>query len=378
MIRRVLAPTIAFAIGLSGMAQADEGGMAFQKARPNDGPSIMFDLPNGTQGPFWPPSELVDANGDFVVVGLLLVEDETGIHPVPGSALVSKNTVPPLDDQGVEDFSNMLGAPYNIIRPLDLSPGSPDLNIEVYTLSAGPTIGDFGGRGPRIPGEGDSAYNLNMLPPTCPELFPTDDQAGTYKMAGYPLTKAPIWGTRGDQVVYDVHSGMAVPADVPEQDIDDRPYDRPVTLGEWLRARGRVKITLTQFDSQAGGYTHARFEMRFRRLMPNSIYTAWGVRASAFLGALPSPLGFPNVVVTNSRGRGRLEVELKNPFPDRNGPLGLDRVLGIGFAYHPDYMNWGACFGRIGAGVDINGAFNTFANGTQDITPFITVEPIDG
>jgi hypothetical protein len=139
--------------------------------------TIVRRLPNTTQGPLWPPSELVDRDGNFIVVGQVLTEVAPGVVvPVPSSAaLVSKDTVPPLDATGKEDFSNPLGAPHRVLRRLDLRPGGKDLKMELYAASFGPPAGNFGGTS-RVPREGDSRYNLNSLGTVCADLFPTTAQ----------------------------------------------------------------------------------------------------------------------------------------------------------------------------------------------------------
>ena len=72
--------------------------------RPN-GPSITLNIPGSTQGPLWPPSEVLDKDGNFVVIGNILRDTGGGvIKIVPGAALVSAETVPPLDRNGREDF----------------------------------------------------------------------------------------------------------------------------------------------------------------------------------------------------------------------------------------------------------------------------------
>src|SRR5690349_3038110 len=83
----------------------------------DDAPSVTIDLPNATQGPVWPPSAMVDKDGNFVVIGLVLKQfGPSTVVPAPNQAvIVSKETTPPLKD-GVEDPSNWFGAPYKVIR----------------------------------------------------------------------------------------------------------------------------------------------------------------------------------------------------------------------------------------------------------------------
>ena len=126
-------------------------------------------LTNSTQGPLWPPSEVLDKDGNFVLVGNVIKEVAPGQNSLEWDAvIVSKDTVPPLDSSGREDYSNPLGAPYKIVRSLDLRKGSEDLDMELYSVSFGPYMGDFGG-GPRMPKLGESKYNLNGAETSCPE-----------------------------------------------------------------------------------------------------------------------------------------------------------------------------------------------------------------
>jgi hypothetical protein len=352
-----------------------------------DGPSFTHHFVVSTQGPPWPPSEVTDANGDFVVVGDILTEVAPGqVIGIPGAALVSKDTVPPLDANGREDFSNPMGAPYQVIRHLDLSRGSNDLKIELYTNSFGPSVGNFGG-GPRIPRQGENRYNLNMLPATCPDFFPTQIQETSYTLPSFPLHLAPVWGFSGDQVSYEVDSGDAYtprwgsgsqcpPDGCLGEDIVNHRRQQPITLGEYMRQRGRMKVTLTRFDPRLDAYTHARFEITLDNLLPSSMYTVWGVRLrTLLLGVPPNPLRFPNVVITDRKGAGKVSYEVRNPFPDAQGPQALLRLLAVGVAFHPDFQNWGGCFGRIGAGVDISGGLLAFGDNFS-LTDLVTKEPI--
>lgn len=351
--------------------------------------SIVRDLPNSTQGPLWPPSEIVNQNGDFIVVGTGLIETAPGVVvPMPNQALlVSKETVPPLDGDGKEDFSNPLGAPYQVIRPLDLSANSPDLNMPLHTVSYGPFDGEFGG-GPRIPALTESSYNLNMARPSCTEVFPTESQRFTYVRPSFPLQESPINGFQGDQVAYDIDTGQAFDPETAsgpgcgegcpgENDVDQR-NQTTITLGDWLKAKGKVKISLTHYNHEVDAYTAARFDLDFKNLLPNAVYTVWAVRTNAVMPPpherLPTPLGVPNVFVSNDLGKGHLSVELANPFPDPMHDVSGNRIIGLAVVYHSDYQNWGACPAHFGPGIDVHQVFNSSIDGTMDITDFITVD----
>ncbi len=353
----------------------------------DEAPSLERRLLPITQAPLWPPSEILDQNGDFLVIGQVLTEIAPGvIVPIPNqAALVSKETVPPLDSRGVEDYTNVLGAPYRVIRHLDLRPGSPDLDLQLYTVSFGPFEGSFSG-GPRMPMEGESPYNLNSSPPLCPELFPTPSQRLTFKRPSFPLHATPIAGFQGDQVAYDVvtgtpydprtASGPGCGTGCSGENPADVRRTTPVTLGEYLKAKGEVKVTLSQYNSEIGAYTAARFDFSFKHLLPNSVYTIWAVRANMMRPRpelrLPTPLGLPNIVVTDKEGTATFSTELPNPFPDpTTDDKGL-RVIGLSIGFHSDFQTWGACPTRLGPGADTHVIFNTLVNGTGELTTFIT------
>jgi hypothetical protein len=358
---------------LGNNAYADEGGV----------PVVKRKLVRTTQGPLWPPSTVTDQNGNFVVIGQVLTEIKPGnIAPVRGMALVSKDTVPPLDAQGKEDFSNFFGAPHKVLRPLDLTPGSEDLRIVLYTPSYGPTKGNFGGGG-RIPMDGESRYNLNAIPLPCPELFPTSSQAYTYKRQSFPLHQYPILGFQGDQVAYDIETGNTYDPKAKsgtgcgagcsgENSIDSR-LAEPITLGRWLEAKGEMKIALTRYDARVSAYTAARFDFKFHNLLPKSLYTLWAVRENVFSqGRMPGPFALPSAMITDENGNAEFSTELQNPFPDRLQDEGGVRLIGVEISYHPDYQNWGACPEKWGVGYRVLNWFDFLPDGTRDLSQFIT------
>lgn len=366
-------------------AQPSAGSAASNENQSQGGPSVTIELPVVTQGPFWPPSELVDKDGNFIVVGNIMTGIAPGIFvPVPNQAvLVSKETVPPLDANGVEDPDNWFGAAYKVIRPLDLRPGSPDLEIVLYSNSFGPVAGPHG-KAPRIPRAGESTYNLNGDLEVCKEVFPADSQRFNYTRPSFPLHKVPVLGFQGDQVAYDVNTGQpfdpqtATNCPFPncpgEDPVDERRED-PITLGEWLKAKGEVKITLTRFNQQLNAYTHARFDFELKNMLPNSLYTIWAIR----LRTLPAlgrrdidPLSVPNVIVTDANGKGEGSFEVRNPFPDPATDIRGRRIIGLSIVYHSDHQTWGACFDRFGPGVGAHAVFSTLGNGTVNMTDFIT------
>jgi|SRR5579872_3777245 len=356
---------------------------------------VHMRLGNTTQGPFWPPAAQVDENGDFILVGSVLTQIKPGvIVPVPHQAvIVSKDTVPPLNSEGKEDFSNLFGASYNVIRHLDLNPGSPDLNIVLHSVSWGPFEGDWGGGGPRMPRLGDSRYNLNSFHTrgiTSPEIFPSASQRKTYTRASFPLHKVPIPGFQGDQIAYDVDTGQpyapqlkngaaCFPDGCPGEDVVNFRREESITLGEWLKAEVWLTITLTNFKKGAvgGAYTAARFDVQAKHLLPNSIYAVMMIRASQFkpspLRKIPDTSVLPNIMVTDWQGSGRLSRIIPNPFPDPATDDASLRIVGIGIGFKPDFAVWGAYPFRLNPGADIHAQVTSFADGTStELTSFIT------
>ena len=383
-------------------------------------PRVTLELPNSTQGPPWPPSEMMDEDGNFIVVGFLIQNK----NPVPNqAAIVSKDTPPPLGPDGKEDF-NVLPSPgayftadYQVVRYLDLQPRSTDLDIVLYNASYGPRQGNFGG-GPRIPKEGDSRYNLNSIPPHNPNLFPLGPFETTYTQPRYPLHQAPIWGldannrlrsgfepgivvdppgetavarpiapalgSDGDETIVGtlnriaetidrlVYSSQPSPSVCGPMTFGERRH-KPITLRDWLRARGQATITLTRYDLAVSAYTAGRFDLVLSHLLPHAVYITFAIRQASFLPAthpyyrLPDPLGMPNVFVTDGQGNARVSYEMPNPFPDPNNDPKFLRVIGLAVSYKSDYQNWGGRNGLLGPGVGVHIAFNTFADGTFDL-----------
>ncbi len=357
--------------------------------------SVVIDLPVSTQA-FWPPGEVVDENGNFIVIGGLLKEVRPGvIQYVPHqAALVSKDSVPPLDANGVEDPDNFFGGAPKVIRKLNLRPGSPDLDMVLYSASFGPAAGPGGA--PRIPRAGESRFNLNKELVTCPEAFPTITQSTNYFRPSYPLHQVPILGFQGDGVAYDVETGEAhdpqnasnIPScaatGCPGEDAVDARRTKPITLGDWLKSKGKVKIELTR-PNRRGQFTHAKFSFELRDMLPNAVYTVWAARArqlpepGVWKRRPVDPLDVPNVLITDSNGRVSREFEVANPFPAAATDTRRMRIVALAVVYHSAFQNWGACFSPYGPGVDVHTVFQTLNSTPEipgtlpDLTNFVTV-----
>lgn len=353
--------------------------------------TLVRRLPNATQGPLWPPSDIVDRNGDYVLVGKVLKNvskkaSRGAVVPVPTSgALVSRHTAPPLGRHGREDFSDPFRSPYRVLRRLDLRAGSADLKMVLYANSYGPPMGDFGGAG-RIPREGDGRYNLNSMGIVCPDLFPSTSQKYAFTRERFPLHRVPVLSFRGDGIQYDVDTGQpfvprirsgseCFPSGCPGEDPTSFRDTSPITLGHWLAAEGTVKIKLRDFDQKQRAYTRARFEFKLRNLLPSSVYTFWAVRANSVKGQLPDPISIPNMQRSDGEGRIEMAYTEENPFPDPEGPDRGNRIIAVTVSFHADFQNWAACTSKLGPGVDTMTVFNTAADGTDDLTRFVTKAP---
>ncbi len=353
-------------------------------------PTMTMDLPVATQGPLWPPAEFVNEDGDFVLLGNGVGEVAPGvISMIPNQAiLVSKDTVPPLDENGREDFRNPFGAPYKVIKQLDLTPGSEDSKMVLYTNSYGPPEGDFGGAG-RIPREGESQYNLNSRN-ICRDLFPTSSQKFQYKQPSFPLHEAPLWGLQGGRQMafdpdtgdqYDPNLGSGSTCPMPgcsgENPVDDYPIKEAITLGRYIEGKGQMRMSLADYDEVAGGYTAANFNFRFKKLLPRSLYTIWALRSNFFhpgpMARVPDPITLSNVIRSDKYGNGRLSFKVDNPFPSHQTDDSGTRIIGIVVVYHSDQVSWSACPGRTGPGVETHTIFSTMTSGQQEVTDFVTV-----
>ena len=111
----------------------------------------------------------------------------------------------------------------------------------------------------------------------------------------------------------------------------------PLTLDDWLGARGRAKIQCTGEDS-------AQIRIKFRGLVPNALYTLWAFMDLPGGGIGLKPLGgVPNAIVSNAKGKGSFERILNFCPLDDDSPL-FDIVL----ALHTD----GSVFGAVPAMAD--------------------------
>ncbi|RRR99525.1 hypothetical protein [Glycomyces terrestris] len=255
----------------------------------------VLDLSVSTQGPAYPPSEIMDKDGNFVTIGRInRAADDGTVTPAWGSALVAA-------DSPLPPFGEL--APYRILRELT----ADDDGMELYTLP---------------------------LPLPCsnyPMLFAPEQRPDAHEVVrpSYPLHEVPI----------------------PDLRAADGPRRRdPITLGQWRRARGQLEVTTTG-DGRA-----AVFEFWFTGLIPDSVYTVMSLRQRDLDPAgptRPGPLGVPNVFIADAGGAAHYRAELPDPFPDPGLP-GANRVVNVVVLWMSYQQNYGGAIGHFGLGADIH------------------------
>jgi len=258
-----------------------------------------FDLSVTTQGPTYPPSEVMDKDGNFIVIGRVNRETANGVSTNWGQAIVTP-------DSPVPTFGDQL--PYEIVRELDLNTGSADLNKVLYTLPL------------PLP-----ANNYPIV--FAPEQLPNPEDLVTRSCAFHEATP-------------------------PDFRIEDGLREmQPVLLGDWIKARGQVTISLTNNGKSA------RFDVECENLIPDSLYTIMSLRETdldPIRGPTrPGPLGIPNVLITDKNGSGHLWAELPDPFPEKESP-NSNRVINIILLWMSTRMSNGGALGRHGLGGDVH------------------------
>lgn len=261
-----------------------------------------YELTVTTQGPIYPPSEVMDTEGNFVVVGWILERGPDGrLSRRWGNAIVSPDSeVPPLGQ----------AAPYTIVRRLDDELAPADRDIVLATL---------------------------------PTPLPTNN---------YHMVFAPEQMPDTSRIVRPSYPFHAVP--IPDVRKEDGPkLTEPVTLGQWMRARGAVEITIPS-DRRS-----AEFRCEFSGLIPDSLYTVMSLRdhdldpdGPAPGPTRPGPLGIPNVFVTDEHGAGRYRAVLPNPFPAPGA--GVNRIGNVILLWMSHQRSYGGAIGWFGLGGDVH------------------------
>lgn len=259
-------------------------------------PALPLALSPTTQGPLYPPSEVCDAAGNFVVVGRIC--DGAGL-PDWGGAIVSPRTQAPA--------FGAVGA-YDILRRFDPANLPDDLAEQVLWA---------------LP-----------LPLPC---------------NNYPMVFAPEQAPEAHRVMRPsrpLHAAYVADAR-PEDGLRPIP---PITLRDWLAARGSVSVSVTP-----DGH-NALFQMTFSGLVPHSVYTVMSLRQHDLRPQAPSrpgPLGIPNVVLSDAEGRARHEAVLPDPFPDPQRP-DANRIINVILLFMSTRASYGGAIGLHGLGGDIH------------------------
>ncbi|MDA8231331.1 MAG: hypothetical protein M0006_08330 [Magnetospirillum sp.] len=278
-----------------------------------------YDLALTTQGPTYPPSEIMNADGDFVVIGRINRGEGSKAFPGPGS-----NSI---DVHGAHGTGSGWGAAI-------VSPDSPV-----------PPFGDSAAY--RIVREFDwrnlSEDDRRMVLHTLPVPLPTNN----YAMQFAPEQSSPF--SMRPRPSYPLHA-----APIPDLRIEDglRRTD-PITLGDWVSARGSLDVSV------AADARSATFDMECSSLIPDSLYTVMSLRERDFdpLGPTrPGPLGIPNVMITNAHGEGRYRARLPNPFPlpEGRGRSERNRVVNVILLWMSYQMSHGGAIGLFGLGGDVH------------------------
>ena len=252
-----------------------------------------YSLAVTTQGPLYPPAEVVDAQGNFVVIGQISRQD--GIKW--GAAIVDKNSPLPAFGQAL---------PYTIIDELDTLTAEQLADISLYTLP--------------LP------LPLNNYPMVfAPEQRP---DAAEDRRPSVPLHEGHIADVRAA----------------------DGPRKLPlITLADWMRAQGELIVSLS------GDRRSARFDFSFKRLVPNSVYTVMSLREHDLATngpTRPGPLGIPNMFVTDGMGNAEYWAELPNPFPEAGEKS--NRVINVVVLFMSCRQSFGGAIGLYGLGGDIH------------------------
>ncbi|NUB04883.1 hypothetical protein FW320_01565 [Azospirillum sp. Vi22] len=290
--------------------------------------SRTYDLALTTQGPTYPPSEIMNEDGDFVVIGRINRGSErNGGEPVGNGALDVHRAHGTASEWGgaivspdspVPAFGT--NAPYRIVRALDWrNLSDQDQRMVLCTLPVPLPTNNYA---MRFAPEQANGHNMRPRP-------------------SYPLHAAPIPDLRHE---------------------DGLRRTDPITLGEWVRAKGALEVSVAP-DGRS-----ARFEMQFSGLIADSLYTIMSLRERDFdpLGPTrPGPLGIPNVMITNSHGEGSFWARLPNPFPASDTP-DRNRVVNVVLLWMSYQMSYGGALGLFGLGGDVHAQLKLPAPGFSE------------
>ena len=261
--------------------------------------SKTYELSVTTQGPSYPPSEVMDKSGNFIVIGYINRVSRNGdMRSEWGRAIVAADTPMPPFGQNL---------PYRIVQELGDPLSSDEKALILHTLPLPLPCNN---------------YPMVFAPKQCP-------QAALIERPSYPFHQVPI-------------------PDLREQ--DGRKLKQPVTLGDWVQARASLHV------EQSANARAASFDFRFEHLIPHSLYTVMGLRQQDLYPDRPSrpgPLGVPNVFITDEAGCAVYSATLSNPFPDATR-TDANRIVNVVVLWMSYQMNYGGAIGLFGLGGDIH------------------------
>lgn len=258
-----------------------------------------YNLSVTTQGPTYPPSEIMDKNGDFVTIGLLNLKSADGnLLQKWGGAVVSKKSPLPKFGKNI---------PYDIIKFFDENNLRQEDDCVLYTLPTPLPCNNY------------------------PKIFAPEQKPDADKLIqpSYPLHDVPIPDMRSND-------GLKV--------------DQPITLGQWIKARGELKVTISANNK------YAKFEFCFANLVPHSMYTIMALREhdlDPVATTRPGPLGIPSAFITDKDGNGMYYAEMPDPFASTNDPK-RNRIVNVVLLFMSKQMSYGGAIGHHGLGGDIH------------------------
>lgn len=253
-----------------------------------------YQLSVTTQGPLYPPSEIMDDKEDFVVVGMINRQINGNTIPTWGAAIVSRySTVPP--------FGHL--EPYAIVKELDVNDLGLDTDIVLHTLP---------------------------LPLPC---------------NNYNMLFAPEQNKYANE---DVRPSLPLHKAIPDYRVEhSRQNPNPITLGQWMKAKGNLEVAICNNEQDA------TFEFSMTGLVPNSLYTIMALREDDLKPGKqtrPGPLGIPSAFITDDHGGGNYCAVMKKPFPGGSG----NRIINVVVLFMSSQSCHGGAIGIYGLGGDIH------------------------
>ncbi len=108
---------------------------------------------------------------------------------------------------------------------------------------------------------------------------------------------------------------------------------KQVTLKDWLSAEGTAKFKCTDDKNSVS--------IKVKNLLPNRLYTVWGLFLSAEGKFKAATLGgTPNAISTDSKGKGKFKRELG--FCAFDETQSGARLIALDIIYHSDHQAYGA------------------------------------